>query len=274
MKSANPTAAATALSSPERPSLDQAVREMLAYFSNNAWFISSYWPENEPRARRMLSDLARLIPSGGTVFEPGCANGFISFLASRIGYRVTATDAWEPEERAELFRRAGVRCFASNLNELDPWPGVPDGSFNAVLFGEVFEHLLNHPVGILKELHRVLKPSGTLLLTTPNPSTLANAVRVLLDRHSLWGTDDFAGTPKLRGTQIIDKGDIHYREYQSGELRRFLLAAGFRVDLAGYMYLDSPAGFPAKRLIKRILGTSVMRHRLFASCNYLIATKV
>jgi SAM-dependent methyltransferase len=96
---------------------------------------------------------------------------------------------------------------------LDPWPDLANGSFDAVLFGEVFEHLLNHPLGVLGEIHRVLRPGGTLLLTSPNPSTLGNALRVLLDRHSMWGTDDFACSPKIQQGQIIYNGDIHYREY-------------------------------------------------------------
>lgn len=261
----------------ERPtgSFEAAIREMLEFYSNNAWFVRDYWPENEPRVSRLLRDLQRLAPAPGSVFEPGCGNGYISFLASRLGYQVTATDGWEPPERAELFRRANVHSFKSNLNHLDPWPDLADGSFNAVLFGEVFEHLLNHPLGILREIHRVLRPGGTLLLTTPNPSTLGNAIRVLLDRHSMWGTQDFASAPKIRDGEIIDNGEIHYREYRGDELREFLTQAGFRVDFRGYAGIGSPSQAPAhKRLAKRVLGAAgLMQSRLFAMSNYIVATK-
>src|SRR5438445_8178259 len=64
--------------------LDIGIREMLDHFSGNDWFVNRYWPENEPRVRLLLSDLTRLVPAGGFVFEPGCGNGFISFLASRL----------------------------------------------------------------------------------------------------------------------------------------------------------------------------------------------
>jgi SAM-dependent methyltransferase len=253
--------------------LDAGITEMLDYFAGNEWFIGRYWPENEPRVRTLLSDLARLVPGGGAVFEPGCGNGYVSFLTSRIGHSVTATDAWHPADRAELFRRARVQVFDSNMNLAEPWPEIADRTFDAVLFGEVFEHLLNHPVGLLRQIHRVLKPGGVLLLTTPNPSTLANAVRVLLDRHSLWGTEDFAGTPKVVDGHIIDRGDIHYREYRADELRGLLSAAGFRVDVSRYIHSDSPAGQPAKRFMKRLLTARLKSTRLFATSNYAIAVK-
>jgi len=256
-------------------SLPTAIREMLEYFSDNTWFVENYWPENAPRVIRMLRDLQRAAPAPAELFEPGCGNGFISFLASRLGYQVTATDGWQPADREELFRRADVHSFKSNLNHLDPWPDLADGSFDAVLFGEVFEHLLNQPLGLLKEIHRVLKPGGTLLLTTPNPSTLGNAVRVLLDRHSMWGTRDFACSPKIERGEIIDNGDIHYREYRGAELREFLTLAGFEVSFCGYVGTGSPSQEPLrKRLLKRLLRSAgLMTSRFFANSNYIVATK-
>ena len=50
------------------------------------------------------------------------------------------------------------------------WDGLrlsfADNSFDYVLFTEVIEHLFE-PTHVLVELHRVLKPGGKLLLTTP-----------------------------------------------------------------------------------------------------------
>jgi SAM-dependent methyltransferase len=255
-------------------SLSVAIQEMLEYFSGNPWFVNDYWPENAPRVKRLLGDLQRAVPAPASVFEPGCGNGFISFLAGRLGYQVTATDGWQPADREDLFRRADVHCFKSNLNDLVPWPFLSDESFDVVLFGEVFEHLLNQPLGILREIHRVLRPGGTLLLTTPNPSTLGNAIRVLLDHHSLWGTQDFACTPKIQHGEIIDNGDIHYREYRSAELRQFLALSGFQVDFSGYVGTGSPTHAPVlKRLAKRMFGAAgLMQSRLFAISNYIVAT--
>jgi SAM-dependent methyltransferase len=175
----------------------------------------------------------------------------------------------------QLFKLTGVRFFTSNLNHLDPWPDVAGGSFDDDLFGEVFEHLLNHPLGLLAQLHRMLRPGGLLLLTTPNPSALANAMCVALDQHILWGTEDFASIPKIVDGQIIEKGEIHYREYRSQELRNFLPFTGFQVDVCGYIGLALPSAVSSvKRLAKGFLGiVGLTNSRLFAICNYTIARK-
>ncbi len=223
----------------------------------------------------MIQDLTKHCPTGSTVFEPGCGNGYISYLAARLGYCAIATDAWEPQERNELFQRAGVGCFRSNLNDLNPWPRIADGSQSAVLFGEVFEHLLNHPLGIIQQLHRVLVPGGILILTTPNPSTIMNAMRVLLDKHSLWGTDQFATLPKFVQGAVLDKGEIHYREYRSCELQRYLVQAGFRLEEVSFMEGGSTIqDSPIKSIARKIADYSgISRSRLLAPSNYIVAKK-
>jgi len=54
-----------------------------------------------------------------------------------------------------------------------PWP---NGSFDAVVSTEGIEHFENH-YSFLRELHRILKPGGPLLLTTPNIMALRSRVR-------------------------------------------------------------------------------------------------
>jgi SAM-dependent methyltransferase len=249
--------------------LDTAESEMLSYWKTNEWFVRSYWPENCERVRRMLGDLTRFAAKG-KVFEPGCGNGYVSFLASRIGYDVTACDSWFPEDRTELFARARVNCFKANLNRLDPWPQLRDAEFDSVLFGEVIEHILNHPLGLCREIHRVLKPGGLLILTTPNPETLANSIRTALGRHSIWGTEEFMSVAKIENGEIIDQGDIHFREYRQEELLRLLRNSGFDVVEAAFITTGSPEGeSPLKRLMKSI--PAIRRSRLFGSGHYIVA---
>jgi 2-polyprenyl-3-methyl-5-hydroxy-6-metoxy-1,4-benzoquinol methylase len=260
--------------------LRSAVDELLREASGNKWFLDSYWPENKPRVLAMLADAFKYVDRRPLrVFEPGCGTGYISTIASRIGCTVTACDAWKLPERDATFAKLGVKYFDTNFNTPAPFPDTEDNSFDVILFGEVFEHLLFHPVGMLRELHRLLVPGGILILTTPNPSTLANAVRVLLGKHTLWGTPEFMQTPKFEveesgQTTVIDMGEIHYREYLQRELVGAFRATGFEIAKASYVGTgNSAAQSLLKRTTKSLLGSMGMHNRLFASSNYLIGRK-
>ena len=62
--------------------------------------------------------------------------------------------------------------------ENDQFP-YEDGDFDLVIFAEIIEHLLNDPSKVLREIKRVLKQNGTLILTTPNVARLENVARMI-----------------------------------------------------------------------------------------------
>src|SRR6185503_6362874 len=101
--------------------------------------------------------------------------------------------------------------------ERDPFPY--DGEmFDVVLFCEILEHLLSDPVHALLEIRRVLKPSGTLIITTPNVARLEN-VRKMIAGENIY--DPYSGYgPYGR----------HNREYTQQDLFGVLSANGFQVD--------------------------------------------
>ena len=62
--------------------------------------------------------------------------------------------------------------------EKDPFPYEND-KFDLVIFAEIIEHLLNDPCSVFREIKRVLKPGGILILTTPNVARLENVARLI-----------------------------------------------------------------------------------------------
>jgi glycosyltransferase involved in cell wall biosynthesis/SAM-dependent methyltransferase len=92
-----------------------------------------------------------------------------------------------------------------------------DDTFDVVLFCEIIEHLLSDPVHALLEIRRVLKPGGTLVLTTPNVVRLDN-VRKIIGGENVY--DPYSGYgPYGR----------HNREYTQEDLFSLLSANGFSV---------------------------------------------
>jgi 2-polyprenyl-3-methyl-5-hydroxy-6-metoxy-1,4-benzoquinol methylase len=249
----------------------EAIRRLLDEFAWNPWFLNSYWPENEPRIRLMARLALDRVPPGSRALEVGCANGYVAYLFRLLGFDVAAVDVYDDEKRDELFRKANVSYQEFNLNEVNPLGRIAADSFDLVLMGEVFEHILNQPAGLLKGIFRILRPGGLLILTTPNPSTLANAIRLLLDRYVLWGTFEFLKETKLDGSKIIDHGDIHYREYPAWVVVNLMAEIGYRIGGIEYVQAGvAPSQSFCKRWVKRLVRASGLgRLRLF-SPGYII----
>jgi SAM-dependent methyltransferase len=88
----------------------------------------------------------------------------------------------------------------------------PDGSFSAVLLTHVLGHLAE-PDAALREVRRILRPSGVLVLTTPN----LRFVEVLRPFNE-------------RGLLPYRPDETVLRFYDEEELRAALLGAGFEVE--------------------------------------------
>lgn len=58
----------------------------------------------------------------------------------------------------------------------------PDSLFDTILSIEVIEHLEN-PRAVFREFHRLLRPGGRLILTTPNQESLRSLLALLGGRH-------------------------------------------------------------------------------------------
>lgn len=80
---------------------ENAISMMLAEFSSNKWLTETCWPENEERVRLMINDIVTRYPPSQevSILDVGCFNGHISFVFAGLGYRVTATDVCELEDR-------------------------------------------------------------------------------------------------------------------------------------------------------------------------------
>ncbi len=107
-------------------------------------------------------------------------------------------------------------CLMFNVEE-DDFP-FDDGTFDLVLFCEMLEHLLMDPVAALRQIHRVLKPGGVLVLTTPNVARLDN-VLAMVNGVNIY--DPYSG---------FGPYGRHNREYNRHELFRLLTFAGFEVE--------------------------------------------
>ncbi len=109
-------------------------------------------------ARRALADsIRRFAPDfSGSVIDVGCGGRpYEKFFTNATSYTGMEFDSPTGRERS----RADVFYDGSRFP-------FPDGHFDGALATEVLEHVFT-PDQFLKEIHRVLKPGGKLLLTAP-----------------------------------------------------------------------------------------------------------
>jgi len=97
----------------------------------------------------------------GRLLEVGAGSGGLVRVALRRGWSVDATEV--SQSALEPLRGTGAAVFAGPVEGA----GYSDGRFDLVVSLEVLEHLPT-PLAELKQLARVTRAGGLLLLTTPN----------------------------------------------------------------------------------------------------------
>ena len=258
--------------------VERAIAAMRNEFCGNEWLLNEYWPQNEAHVRLMIADAIACFPPGPDVrlLDVGCFNGYISYLFRHLGYHVTGTDMQKLEHRDALFERAGIEFIRANMNDPSPYHHLAAKPFDIVIIAQVIEHILNHPLGLIRSLGAAMRQGGLMILTTPNPANIMNAARIVKGRSMLWGTQDFMDEPKFDGGEIISEGHIHYREYTRAELCHLLTVAGLRIEKSQYLGYGKNQAEP---LMKRFLKSNPLIRklaslRLFASNHYFLARKV
>jgi SAM-dependent methyltransferase len=199
---------------------------------------------------RFRALLAALPPLPARVLEIGTTPGQFTAILRRAGYQVDGVDLF-PEQRAELWRSLGVEVRFCNLDE-QPLP-YDDQLFDAVIFSEVIEHLAGSPLPALREMARVLRPGGRLVLTTPNQLYIKSRLRTLAD--ILLGRPfepfaEFTRSMQLHGPQRYYN---HSRLYTMRELCWLVEQSGLTVDVARYGDAWEQVGVEAGRLLRHPL---------------------
>ncbi|OBK27834.1 SAM-dependent methyltransferase [Mycobacterium asiaticum] len=165
--------------------------------------IENYW------FRRHEVVYERLAPRcvDRDVLEAGCGEGYGADLIAGVARRVVAVDYDESAVAHVRSRYPRVEVMHANLTELP----LPDASVDVVVNFQVIEHLWDQGQ-FIRECARVLRPSGLLMVSTPNRITFSPG----------------------RDTPI---NPFHTRELNADELTELLLEGGFSdVSMSGLFH--------------------------------------
>ena len=125
------------------------------------------------RAQALLS-LAGGVRPGEHWLDAGCGTGTLARRLARQGCRVTAVDGSvrmiESARRARAVNGVAPPVTFLRVNDVVSLP-FADRSFDGVMCSSVLEYV-DSPTRVLGELARVLRASGTLLVSVPNRRAL------------------------------------------------------------------------------------------------------
>jgi 2-polyprenyl-3-methyl-5-hydroxy-6-metoxy-1,4-benzoquinol methylase len=190
---------------------------------------------------RMLAPLSHLLPGGGAAFaagvmflpaggaslrllDVGCGGGdFIAGMQS-LGWNVSGI-----ETDPVAVKRAKGRGLDVHLGEV--WTAeLAEDSYDAITMAHVIEHV-HDPARVLARCRRLLKPDGTLVVTTPNSDSWG---------HRHFGRDWLSLDPPR-----------HLHLFNRDNMATLLHAAGLHPVRIETLAINASAVWPTSAAIRR-----------------------
>ena len=112
----------------------------------------------------------------GAVLDYGAGRGVLTrkLIESGRFTEVKAVDLWPIPPQIQ-----GVQWISQDLNEPS---SLPEQSFDLVVAAEVIEHLEN-PRFVVRQLFRLCKPGGRIILTMPNNESIRSLIALVVRGH-------------------------------------------------------------------------------------------
>jgi ubiquinone/menaquinone biosynthesis C-methylase UbiE len=121
---------------------------------------------NEKTRVEWLEKVLKKIPSGNSILDAGAGEQQFKKWCTHLKYVSQDFAQYKPEEMDTGLQMSkwdyGKLDIVSDIASIP----VENGSFDAIMCTEVFEHIIN-PIEAISEFSRILKKDGYLILTAP-----------------------------------------------------------------------------------------------------------
>ncbi len=177
-------------------------------------FYEKFWSEDRGEFGSYIrnSELPDFFNKGEFILDVGCGDGVVgAFLQQRAGVKVAGIDI--SEEAVRKAKNKGIDARVCNSEQKFPFP---DNLFDKVFWGDNIEHLFD-PAQTAREIRRVLKENGKLILSCPNMGYWRYRIHFFLK----------GGLPDTEWTGLNPWEWSHIRFFNLGILREFLKSNGF-----------------------------------------------
>lgn len=178
------------------------------------------------RGYEVIQGIKKYYPEAKAILDIGTADGL---MLSRIKKKFPQAECVGLEYSQELInscRDKNIKIIQGDAQNM----ALKNNSFDVAIATALIEHL-DKPMKMLREIHRVLRSGGILILTTPNPF--------------------FEKIAELIGH--FEK-EIHQETFTIKKLKKYFKKAGFEI-IKTKRFMISPIGFPFELTIEKLLRT-------------------
>ena len=186
------------------------------------------------RQARMLAGMLRDVTGPAVIIDLGCGDGSALAIAAERNpaHRFAGID-WSGDALRQA-QAAGLTVMRASVSG-GSLP-VADGAADVVIMSELIEHLVD-PDGAVAEARRILRPGGSLLLSTPNLAAWYNRGLLAFGIQPIFSEVSLRGVFGRPGRVVAG----HLRLFTRRALTEFLTASGFCcVTVTGARYHDVP----------------------------------
>lgn len=224
-------------------------------------YLREYLQDHRYRLATDLHLVRTMSPKPRQILEIGAYPYFLTKSIADLGVDVTTIDKVLNDADVDTLQPLGIRPRRCDI-EVDRLPFESD-TFDLVLCNEVFEHLRINPIFTLREVLRVLRPGGRLMLCTPNVLSARGWYNIIF-RQRLYS--DTGGVYETFSPLYKSESRFvgHVREYTMQELVDFTRKCGFDVLSAFYR-----GTFVTRRRLGR-LANSLLRFNASLRPNFTI----
>ncbi len=224
---------------PASPSLAEIEALLARHGGSDLDYLRHHWQRFV--ATRARIEASQPLPPGAVVLDIGAHWLQQSVLYALAGQRVLALDLPATLAAAEVQSLAAALAIEllvePDLERAATFASLPENSIDLVLCTEVIEHIPFNPVALWRAIHRVLKPGGRIVVTTPNYYAL---------RGRAWGLARFlrghGGGLGVASLLAHRSHAHHWKEYSARELKQYfqLLSPDFHVRQCAYLKEHAP----------------------------------
>ncbi len=184
----------------------------------------NYYKRQRERYEKLFTLLNRHITKKGRGLDIGIYPGYFTYSMKQLGYSIEAVDIFPERIEKKL-----VECLKVTKCDIETQKlPYPDNTFDYVIFTALLEHMRINPLFTLREIRRVLKLNGVLILQTPNMAYWKYRLFMLVGMGQ-------EPSPYFAYNLLEKMGHVgHVTLYTLSQLVEILEKTGFEIEVKGW----------------------------------------